>query len=76
MKTTFYAVGLVALMAGAAMAGDQPRSDGMHADKDGDGRVSRAEATAAGAERSGEWFDGADCRVPKRTHRPSGGPPR
>jgi Ca2+-binding EF-hand superfamily protein len=60
MKTTFYAVGLVALMAGAAMAGDQPRSDGMHADKDGDGRVSRAEATAAGAERSGEWFDKLD----------------
>ena len=41
-----------------------PRSDAphdaMHADKDGDGRVSRAEATAAGAERSGEWFDKLD----------------
>ena len=32
----------------------------MHADTDGDGRVSRAEATAAGAERSGEWFDKLD----------------
>ena len=32
----------------------------MRADTDGDGRVSRAEATAAGAERSGEWFDKLD----------------
>ena len=64
MKTTFYAFGLATLLAGAAMAGDQPRSDAsrdaMHADKDGDGRVSRAEATTAGAERSGEWFDKLD----------------
>lgn len=53
-----------ALFAGTALAGDQPRSDAprdeMRADKDGDGRVSRAEATAAGAERSGEWFDKLD----------------
>ena len=32
----------------------------MRADTDGDGRVSRAEATAAGSERSGEWFDKLD----------------
>ena len=46
------------------MAGDKPRSDAprdeMRADTDGDGRVSRAEATTAGAERSGEWFDKLD----------------
>jgi len=64
MKTFFSAIGLATLLAGVAMAGDQPRSDaphhGMQADKDGDGRVSRAEATAAGAERSGEWFDKLD----------------
>jgi Ca2+-binding EF-hand superfamily protein len=64
MKTTFYALGLGALLAGTAIAGDAPRPDAPHdvmrADKDGDGRVSRAEATAAGAERSGEWFDKLD----------------
>ena len=66
MKTTLFTftLGLTALLAGAAMAGDSPRSDAPHdtmrADKDGDGRVSRAEATAAGAERSGEWFDKLD----------------
>jgi Ca2+-binding EF-hand superfamily protein len=64
MKTTFYALGLGALLAGTAFAGDAPRSDAprdeMRADKDGDGRVSRAEATSAGAERSGEWFDKLD----------------
>lgn len=64
MKTSLYTVGLAALLAGAAMAGDNPTSDAphntMHADTDGDGRVSRAEATAAGAERSGEWFDKLD----------------
>ena len=32
----------------------------MHADKDGDGRVSRAEATAAASERANEWFDKLD----------------
>ncbi len=66
MKTTLFTctLGLAALLAGAAVAGDSPRSDAphdtMHADKDGDGRVSRAEATTAGAERSGEWFDKLD----------------
>jgi EF-hand domain pair/EF hand len=64
MKTLFCALGLAALFAGTAIAGDAPRSDAPHdvmrADKDGDGRVSRAEATAAGAERSGEWFDKLD----------------
>jgi Ca2+-binding EF-hand superfamily protein len=65
MKTTFCALGLAALMAGIAHAGDTPRSDAprdeMRSDKDGDGRVSRAEATSAGAERSGEWFDKLDA---------------
>jgi EF-hand domain pair/EF hand len=66
MKTTLFTctLGLAALLAGAAMAGDNPRSDAphdsMHADTDGDGRVSRAEATAAGSARSGEWFDKLD----------------
>lgn len=66
MKKTFATctMGLAALLAGAAMAGDSPRADSphdtMHADTDGDGRVSRAEATAASAERSGEWFDKLD----------------
>jgi Ca2+-binding EF-hand superfamily protein len=65
MKTTFCALGLAALMAGTAYAGDTPRSDAprdeMRSDKDGDGRVSRAEATSAGAERSGVWFDKLDA---------------
>jgi Ca2+-binding EF-hand superfamily protein len=63
MKIPFYAVGLAALLAGTAYAGDPPKSDaphGLKADTDGDGRVSRAEATASGAERSGEWFDKLD----------------
>lgn len=64
MKSTLSAgvLALAALMAGPAMAGDQPRSDapGMRADTDGDGRVSRAEATAAGSQRSSEWFDKID----------------
>jgi len=66
MKTTLFTctLGLTALLAGAADAGDNPRSDAphdaMHADTDGDGRISRSEATAAGAERSGEWFDKID----------------
>lgn len=57
MKTTLSTcvLGLAALFAGTALAGNA-----MHADKDGDGRVSRAEATGAGAERSGEWFDKID----------------
>jgi len=65
MKITFStcAFGLAALLAGTAYAGDAPKSDaphGMRADKDGDGRVSRDEATSSGAERSGEWFDKLD----------------
>ena len=71
MKTTLStcAAMLAALIAGSAFAGpvlaeDAPRADSRHdvmrADKDGDGRVSRAEATAAGSERSGEWFDKLD----------------
>jgi Ca2+-binding EF-hand superfamily protein len=65
MKTTFSTC-LIALglLAGTAMAGDQPRSDAprdeMRADTDGDGRVSRAEATAAATERTGNWFDKLD----------------
>lgn len=52
----------VALLAGQAFAGDQPHGDapGMRADTDGDGRVSRAEATAASNERSQDWFDKVD----------------
>ncbi len=65
MKTTLSTclVAAAVLLAGAASAGDQPRSDGpdvMRSDTDGDGRISRAEATAASAERSGKWFDELD----------------
>jgi Ca2+-binding EF-hand superfamily protein len=62
MKTTLSTLALAALLAGTAMAGDQPRSDapGMRADTDGDGRVSRAEASAAASQRTGDWFDKAD----------------
>ena len=64
MKTPFYALAIAALLGGHAMAGDSPRSDAPRdtppADTDGDGRVSRAEATASGAERSGAWFDKLD----------------
>jgi hypothetical protein len=67
MKTTVStcALAIAALLAGHAMAGDPPRSDAPHgdemrSDKDGDGRVSRAEATAAATERSNEWFDKLD----------------
>jgi len=66
MKTTLSTclVAVAALLAGHAMAGDTPRSDAprdeMRADKDGDGRVSRAEATAAASERATEWFDKLD----------------
>jgi Ca2+-binding EF-hand superfamily protein len=65
MKTPLYAVALAALLAGQTYAGDQPRSDAprgdsMRADQDGDGRVSRAEAEAAGDQRTNEWFDKLD----------------
>ncbi len=66
MKTTLStcAIVLAALVAGTAMGGDGPRGDTgrdeMRADKDGDGRVSRAEATAAASERTNEWFDKLD----------------
>jgi Ca2+-binding EF-hand superfamily protein len=55
-------VAAAVLVAGAAAAGDQPRSDAnvLRSDTDGDGRVSRAEATAAGAEKSADWFDKVD----------------
>ena len=56
MKTPLYAAAVAALLAGYAVAGDQPRSDAMRdemrADKDGDGVVSAARAqreTAAGS---------------------------
>ena len=66
MKTTIStcAIAIAAMLAGAAMAGDAPKSDSPHdlmrADKDGDGRISRAEATAASAEHASAWFDKLD----------------
>jgi hypothetical protein len=66
MKTTLSIciLGLAALLGGTAMAGEKPHPGGppdvMHDDTDGDGRVSRAEATAASNKRSGEWFDKLD----------------
>ena len=63
MKTPTYALALL-LLGGHAIAGDSPRSDAPHdtlrADTDGDGRVSRAEAEAAGSKRSSEWFEKLD----------------
>jgi len=62
MKTTLYALAILA--AGTAFAGDSARGDGPHnamrADTDGDGRVSRAEASAAADSRTSEWFDKLD----------------
>ncbi len=64
MKTPIYALAIAALLGGHAMAGDNPHSDAsrdtMRADTDGDGRVSRAEAEAAGSKRSTDWFDKLD----------------
>lgn len=50
-------VAMAALLAGPALAADAP---GMKSDTDGDGRISRAEATAASNQRSAEWFDKVD----------------
>jgi len=62
MKTTVYALAILA--AGAAFAGDVSRGAGPHhalrADADGDGRVSRAEASAAADSRTNDWFDKLD----------------
>jgi Ca2+-binding EF-hand superfamily protein len=67
MKTTLTtcALTLAAMLGGTALAGEDPAASAksprqMRADTDGDGRVSRAEATAAGSDRSGEWFDKLD----------------
>lgn len=57
MKTTLSTcVVALGLMSGAAMAGDPMRGD-----TDGDGRLSRAEATAKASERTGDWFDKLDA---------------
>lgn len=57
-------VAAAALLGGLALAGDPARGDGsrdeMRADKDGDGKVSRAEADAAATERTNEWFTKLD----------------
>jgi hypothetical protein len=66
--TRLMALGLIAagLATGAAVAGDSPRDDRgrpghlLKADTDGDGRVSRAEATASGSDRASVWFDKLD----------------
>jgi Ca2+-binding EF-hand superfamily protein len=67
MKTTLSmcAAAIATLLAGNAIAGDDPhgdspRGDIMRADKDGDGKVSRAEAAAAATSKSDEWFDKLD----------------
>jgi Ca2+-binding EF-hand superfamily protein len=67
MKTTLTtcALAIAALLAGQAIAGDSPHSDSpgrnfMSADKDGDGKVSRAEAQAASDARISQWFDKLD----------------
>ncbi len=64
MKTSFATclVAVATLFAGTTMAGDRSHGNapGMQADADGDGRVSRAEASDASSKRSGEWFDKVD----------------
>ena len=60
MKTPFYVLAIAGLLAGHAMAGEGPRGDAMRSDTDGEGRISRAEADAAGSRRSSEWFDKLD----------------
>jgi Ca2+-binding EF-hand superfamily protein len=66
MKTTLsiLALGLATFAAGSATAGDSPSADSprdeMRADRDGDGRISRAEAESASSQRSGDWFDKLD----------------
>src|SRR4051812_4159362 len=65
MKTIFSScLVAVALSAGTTMAGGPPTSDAprdeMRADTDHDGRVSRAEFDASGAERRSDWFDKLD----------------
>jgi Ca2+-binding EF-hand superfamily protein len=56
------ALAMAALLAGTAMAGDKSHgAAGMRADADGDGRVSRAEASAAASEKSSAWFDKLDA---------------
>jgi Ca2+-binding EF-hand superfamily protein len=63
MNTLSTCICALALFTGTAYAGDPPKSDaphGMKADTDGDGRISRAEATSSSAERSGKWFDKLD----------------
>ncbi len=64
MKTPFATclVAVATLLAGTALAGDRSHGNapGMQADADGDGRVSRTEASDASSKRSGEWFDKVD----------------
>lgn len=63
MKTPILATAFAALLAGPAIAGDQPRGDAPRmerVDTDGDGRVSRAEADAAADQRTKDWFDKLD----------------
>jgi Ca2+-binding EF-hand superfamily protein len=64
MKTSLCVIALAATVAVSAFAGggshgDAPR-DTMRADKDGDGRVSRAEALSAAEAQTSEWFDKLD----------------
>jgi hypothetical protein len=64
MKTPIYVLALL-MLGGQALAGENPRSDAPHdtmrADADGDGRVSRAEAEAAGSQKSSAWFEKLDA---------------
>ena len=67
MKTTLSicTAAIATLLAGHAIAGDAPRGAGPHdsilrADTDGDGKVSRAEASAAADKRTSDWFDKLD----------------
>lgn len=61
-KTLSTCLALAALIAAPAMAGDAPRGESrvMKADTNGDGRISRDEATAANSQRNAEWFDKVD----------------
>jgi len=69
ISLTTCALTLSAMLAGHAMAGDSPGSDGaaqgphgiMRADTNGDGKVSKEEAAALKDKMQGDWFDKADA---------------
>ncbi len=81
ISLTTCALTLSALLAGNAMAGDTPGSDGaapgasngphglMRADTNGDGKVSKEEAAALHDKMQGDWFDQGRRQQGRLPHR-------